>query len=79
MSPAKDPPEADGYVLNVVDSRRALLRDAVLERRMFKEPSLSFRIGVATRLSVVVALRTEPSRISGWEGVGTSPPKACGD
>jgi hypothetical protein len=40
MSPAKNRPEADGYVLNVVESRRALLATPssnVLERRMFKE------------------------------------------
>src|SRR4051812_27977315 len=45
MTPAKISPQADGYVLNVAPSRRGVLRDAVLERRMFKEavPEFSHR------------------------------------
>src|SRR5216683_2577369 len=37
MSPARTPPQADGYVLNIVESRRELMRNAMLERRMFAE------------------------------------------
>jgi len=45
MTPAKTRPQADGYVLNVPLSRRGVLREAVLQRRMFKEavPEFSHR------------------------------------
>lgn len=37
MSRARTPPQADGYVLNIEQSRRDLMRNAILERLMFAE------------------------------------------
>lgn len=37
MSRVRTTPQADGYVLNIVESRHELMRNAMLERRMFAE------------------------------------------
>ena len=42
MSPARTSRQADGYVLNIEESRRQLMRSAMLERRMFAEQVAEF-------------------------------------